>query len=76
MSTVDAVICGIEVKGLRLMESRYDGFDIHHKQRFSQGAQIAYLNSSSLNDEQKKAILKSRINAEKVKSRSRSDLAL
>ena len=56
MSTVDAVICGIEVKGLRLMESRYDGFDIHHKQRFSQGAQIAYLNSSSLNDEQKKEI--------------------
>lgn len=56
MPTVDAVICGIEVKGLRLMESRYDGFDVHHKQRFSQGTQIAYLNSSSLNDEQKKAI--------------------
>ena len=41
MALVDARICGVEIKGMILMPSKFDGFDCHTKTRFKAGQQIA-----------------------------------
>lgn len=56
MPDVQATICGVLVKGLRLMASRYDGFDVATGQKFQAGTQIAYAHQSNLTPAQKAAI--------------------
>lgn len=56
MAQVDAVVCGVEVKGMLLMTSKYDGFDPHTCTRFKVGDQIAFKNKTDLTQEQKEKI--------------------
>jgi superfamily I DNA/RNA helicase len=56
MAQVDAVVCGVEVKGMVLMTSKYDGFDPHTCTRFKVGDQIAFKNKTDLTQEQKEKI--------------------
>jgi superfamily I DNA/RNA helicase len=43
MPYVDATICGVPIKKLSLMNSKFAGYDTHTGQRFNAGEQIAYL---------------------------------
>lgn len=53
---VDAKICGVLVKGMKVMDSKYPGFDPHSKKKFKQGDQIAFKHKDRLTQEQKDAI--------------------
>jgi superfamily I DNA/RNA helicase len=53
---VDATICGVPVKGLKLMQSKYGGFDPHTGRKFPAGTLMAYLHQDRLTEAQKKAI--------------------
>jgi superfamily I DNA/RNA helicase len=54
--TVNATICGVEIRGMKIMQAGYAGFDIHHRKRFTAGTEIAFKHVSSLNAAQCTAI--------------------
>lgn len=56
---VDAIICGVPVKGMIVMTSKFKGFDPHAKEYFQEGAQIAFKHKDNLTQEQKEAIFPS-----------------
>lgn len=49
---VDAVVCGIQVKHMILMNSKFPGFDVHAKEKFPAGTQIAFKAEKDLTPEQ------------------------
>ncbi len=53
---VDINIKGCVVKGLRLMTSKYGGFDILAGKKFGPGGQIAFLHADRLTEDQKKVL--------------------
>jgi superfamily I DNA/RNA helicase len=53
---VDIVVKGCVVKGLRLMTSKWGGFDILAGEKFGAGVQIAFLHADHLSPEQKQTI--------------------
>lgn len=53
---VNATICGVKLHGLKVMNSKFDGYDLHTGKRFKAGEQIAYLHSSKLTLKESKAL--------------------
>ena len=53
---VNATICGVKLRDLKVMNSKFDGYDIHTGKRFKAGKQIAYLHGSNLTPKESKAL--------------------
>jgi superfamily I DNA/RNA helicase len=53
---VNATICGVKLFGLKVMNSKFAGYDLHTGKRFKAGEQIAYLHGSKLTPKESKAL--------------------
>lgn len=53
---VDAVVCGVKIHRMLVMKSKFNGYDVHARQKFATGTQIAYKPLSELSPDQVKAI--------------------